>query len=277
MTTRAEQGAFHNTPYYVLTGGLMIIFLFPLAWSFIASVSPLANTAQRIGYGFGNFHTLYVFGAGLPMIAFSSFYMSFLTVLITLALSALGGYAFARFTFWGKDVLFLLVLSILMVPFATLIIPLYVLLNAVGLTNSLLGVALIVSMFQLPFATYMMRISFEAIPRELEEAALIDGCGTFGVLWRVMLPSVVPGLVTVGLFAFLAAWNEFFAPLIMLTDPAKQTLPVAVANLRQQQMGAIDYGATQAGVVVMAIPCIVLFLLLQRYYVRGFMSGAVKG
>jgi multiple sugar transport system permease protein len=152
-----------------------------------------------------------------------------------------------------------------------------VLLNAVGLANSLVGVALIVAVFQLPFAIYMMRISFEAIPRELEESALIDGCGTFGVLWRVMMPAVVPGLVTVGLFAFLAAWNEFFAPLIMLTDPAKQTLPVAVANLRQQTMGAIDYGATEAGVAVMALPCVILFLLLQRYYVRGFMSGAVKG
>ena len=277
MAIVTQESSFGRTPHYVLTGGLAIIFLFPLVWSLVASVSPQASTGQRIGYGFGNYTTLYSFGAGLPKVAFNSFYMSFLTVAITLALSTLGGYAFARFTFWGRDALFLLTLSILMVPFATLIIPLYVLLNVVGLTNSLVGVALIVAMFQLPFATYMMRISFEAIPREIEEAALIDGCGSFGVLWRVMMPEVVPGLVTVGLFAFLAAWNEFFAPLIMLTDPAKQTLPVAVANLRQQTMGAIDYGATQAGVVVMALPCVFLFLLLQRYYVRGFMSGAVKG
>jgi multiple sugar transport system permease protein len=122
-----------------------------------------------------------------------------------------------------------------------------------------------------------MRISFESVPRDLEESALIDGCTTFDVFWRIMLPSAVPGLVTVGLFAFLAAWNEFFAPLIMLTDPAKQTLPVAVANLRQQTMGVINYGATESGVVMMALPCVILFLLLQRYYVRGFMSGAVKG
>jgi multiple sugar transport system permease protein len=277
MAVAAQQSSFGRTPHYVLTGGLAILFLFPLVWSLVASVSPMANTGQRIGYGFGNYATLYVFGAGLPRIVVNSLYMSILTVLITLTLSSLGGYAFARFTFRGRDALFLLTLSILMVPFATLIIPLYVLLNAVGLTNSLIGVAFIVTIFQLPFATYMMRISFEAVPRELEESALIDGCGTFGVLWRVMIPAVVPGLVTVGLFAFLAAWNEFFAPLVMLTDPAKQTLPVAVANLRQQQMGAIDYGATESGVVVLALPCVILFLLLQRYYVRGFMSGAVKG
>jgi multiple sugar transport system permease protein len=277
MAAASHENPFGRTPYYVLTSGLAIIFLFPLLWTVLASVSPQAATAQRVGYGLGNYETLYAFGAGLPKILFNSFYLSILTVIVTIVLSSLGGYAFARFTFRGRDALFLLTLSILMVPFATLIIPLYVLLNAVGLANSIFGVALIVAMFQLPFATYMMRISFEAIPRELEESALIDGCGTFGVLWRVMMPAVVPGLVTVGLFAFLAAWNEFFAPLVMLTDPAKQTLPVAVANLRQQQMGAIDYCATESGVVVLALPCVILFLLLQRYYVRGFMSGAVKG
>ncbi|MEO8758076.1 MAG: carbohydrate ABC transporter permease [Devosia sp.] len=274
-TTRGS--SYTTTPYYVLTGGLAIIFLFPLAWSLYASLSPQAGTGQVTGFGFGNYTTMFNFGAGLPVFLFNSFLVTGMTVAITLIISTLGGYAFARFKFWGKDALFLLTLSILMVPFATLIIPLYVMLNALGLSNSLIGVALIVSMFQLPFATYMMRISFEAIPRDLEESALIDGCGTFGVLLRIMLPSTVPGLVTVGLFAFLAAWNEFFAPLIMLTDPTKQTLPVAIANLRQQTIGVIDYGATEAGVVVLAVPCIILFLLLQRYYIRGFMSGAVKG
>jgi len=266
-----------RTPYFVLTGGLAIIFLFPLLWSLFASVSPQPGTGQTIGFGFGNYATMFLFGAGLPLIALNSIFVSGLTVAITLVVSALGGYAFARFKFWGSDALFLLTLSILMVPFASLIIPLYVLLNKLGLSNSLLGVSLIIAMYQLPFATFMMRISFEAIPRDLEESAMIDGCGTFSVLWRIMLPSVTPGLVTVGLFAFLAAWNEFFAPLIMLTDPNKQTLPVAMANLRQQTMGVINYGATEAGVVVMAVPCVILFLLLQRYYVRGFMSGAVKG
>lgn len=266
-----------RTPYHVLTGGLAIIFLFPLAWSLIASVSPQAATGQVIGYGFGNYTTLFNFGAGLPRFTFNSTFVAALTVVTTLAVSTLGGYAFARFTFPGRDALFLLTLAILMVPYATLLIPLYVLLNWLGLQNSLIGLSLVLAVFQLPFATYMMRISFEAVPRELEESALVDGCGTFSVLWRILLPSVRPGLITVGLFAFLAAWNDFFAPLILISDSTKQTLPLAVANLRQQTMGAIDYGATEAGVVVMALPCLVLFLLLQRYYVRGFASGAVKG
>lgn len=277
MIAGQNHTALGRTPYYVLTGGLAIIFLFPLLWSFYASISPQANTAQIDGFGFGNYKTMFDFGAGLPTVAANSAVISILTVVITLVISTLGGYAFARFRFWGKDALFLLTLSILMVPYATLLIPLYVMLNALGLSNSLVGVALMISMFQLPFATYMMRISFEAIPRELEESAHIDGCGTLGTLWRIMLPSVIPGLVTVGLFAFLAAWNDFFAPLILLTDPLKQPLPVTVANMRQQTMGVINYGATEAGVVIMAVPCILLFLLLQRYYVRGFMSGAIKG
>src|SRR3569833_216764 len=192
---------FGRSSYYVLTGGLAIDFLYPQLWSLVASVSPQAATAQRIGYGFGNYGTLWSSSPGLPLEVINSVVMSALTVAITLVVSALGGYAFARFKFWGRDVLFLITLSILMVTGATLLIPLYVMLNGVGLANSVVGVALVVSVFQLSFATYMMRISFESIPRDLEESALIDGCGTFAVLWRIMLPSVQPGLITVGLFA----------------------------------------------------------------------------
>jgi multiple sugar transport system permease protein len=192
-------------------------------------------------------------------------------------ISFFGGYAFARYSFPGKNLLFLLVLAILMVPYATLLIPLYVILNAIGLNNSLVGVALVLTMFQLPFSMFMMRISFESIPREMDEAALVDGCNSFSALWRVLLPAVKPGLITVGLFAFLTAWNDFIAPLILINDTNRMTLPLAVANLRGQVMGVIDYGATEAGVVVLALPCVVLFLVLQRHYVRGFMSGAFKG
>jgi multiple sugar transport system permease protein len=266
-----------RTPYYVLTGGLAIIFLFPILWAAVASVSPQAATGQTVGMGLGNYATLFHYGVGLPRLLFNSASVAFMVVAITLVVSGLGGYAVARFNFPGRDLLFLLTLAILMVPYATVLIPLYVMLHGFGLQNSLVGLSLVLAVFQLPFATYMMRISFEAVPRELDESALMDGCGAFSVLWRVLLPSVRPGLITVSLFAFLSAWNDFFAPLILLNDPTQQTLPLAIANLRQQTMGAIDYGATEAGVVVMALPCLILFLFLQRDFVRGFMSGAVKG
>jgi multiple sugar transport system permease protein len=264
-------------PYWVFTGALMLIFLFPLLWTAVSSVSPKAGTSQVHGWGFGNYESLTHYQAGIWQYLWNSAFVSLLTVALTLGISLLGGYGFARFRFRGRNALFLLTLAILMVPYATLLIPLYVLLNEVGLTNSLVGVALVLTMFQLPFSTFMMRISFEAVPRELDEAALVDGCSSWAVLRRVLLPAVKPGIITVGLFAFLAAWNDFMAPLILISDTDKVTLPLAVANLRGQVQGVVDYGATEAGVVVLALPCIVLFLLLQRHYVRGFMSGALKG
>jgi len=266
-----------RTPYYVLTGGLMVIFLFPLVWSAAASVSPAGDTGQTIGVGLGNYARLFSFQAGLGQFFLNSTIIAGLTVAITVAVSSLGGYAFARFSFPGSNLLFLITLAILMVPSATLLIPLYVLLRFIGLQDSLIGLSLVLAMYQLPFATYMMRISFESVPPALEESALVDGAGTFDVLRRILLPLVRPGLITVGLFAFLAAWNDFFAPLILISDPNKDPLPLAMAILRQQTMGQIDYGATEAGVVVMALPCLLLFFLLQRYYVGGFMSGALKG
>ena len=266
-----------RTPYWVLTAGLAIIFLYPLIWTAISSVSPLAGTNQTDGWGLGNYITLANYQAGIWVYLFNSTFVSLLTVLLTLVVSLLGGYAFARFRFPGKDLLFLSTLAILMVPYATLLIPLYVMLNAVGLSNSLVGVALVLSMFQLPFSMFMMRISFESVPRELDEAAMVDGCNSWRVLWTVLVPAVKPGLITVGLFAFLAAWNDFFAPLILINDTNRMTLPLAISNLRGQVQGVVDYGATEAGVVVLALPCILLFLILQRHYVRGFMSGAFKG
>ncbi|WP_430784185.1 carbohydrate ABC transporter permease [Actinoplanes sp. G11-F43] len=266
-----------RTPQRVLTGGLALLFLFPLVWASLASVSPQAGTAQTDGWGLGNYETLADYQAGIGQYLLNSTLVSVMTVLFTLTVSLLGGYAFAMFTFPGRDALFLVTLAILMVPYATLLIPLYVLLNELGLQNSLVGLSLVLTMFQLPFATFMMRISFESVPKELPESALVDGCGSLRALLYILVPAVKPGLITVGLFAFLAAWNDFITPLVLISDSEKLPLPLAVANMRQQVMGIVDFGATEAGVVVLAFPCIVLFLILQRHYVRGFMSGALKG
>ena len=257
--------------YYSTTGALAILFLFPLVWSGYSSVR------TRDGFGLDNYVTMAHYGEGIGRYLLNTIVVTALTVLGTLLVSVLGGYAFGRFAFPGKNLLFLVTLAILMVPYPTILIPLYVLLGWLHLQNSLIGLSLVLLMFQLPFATYLMRNSFEAIPRELEESALVDGCGTFGTLRRVLLPAVRPGLITVGLFAFLAAWNEFFAALIVLNSADKFTLPLAVVAMRGRTFGAVDYPTLQAGVIFMAIPCLVLFLILQRSYVRGFLSGALRG
>ncbi|MFC5824953.1 carbohydrate ABC transporter permease [Nonomuraea insulae] len=251
---------------YLTLSALAVLFLFPLVWSGYASLEEPSNYLEMAG-----------FGEGLGTYATNSVLVSVMTVGGTLVVSALGGYGFARFDFPGKNLLFLATLAILMVPYATILIPLYVLLGYIGLQNSLVGLSLVFVMFQLPFALFMMRNAFEGLPRELEEAALVDGCGTFRAFTRILLHAVRPALVTVGLFAFLASWNDFFAPLILLNDGSSFTLPVAVVSMTQHTFGAIDYGMLQAGVMVMAIPCLILFIVLQRHYVRGFMSGALRG
>ena len=179
--------------YYTTTSALAVLFLFPLVWSGWSSVKEQPGSPQGSGYGFGNYIALLHYGEGLGTYAFNSALVSVLTVIGTLVVSSLGGYAFARFTFPGKNLLFLATLAILMVPYATILIPLYVLLDYLHLQNTLVGLALVFVMFQLPFATFMMRNSFESLPRELEEAALVNGCGTFGALFRILLQAVRPG------------------------------------------------------------------------------------
>jgi multiple sugar transport system permease protein len=272
MSSRLERGS-----YYTTATALAILFLFPLVWAGWASVKPTPGSGQPVGYGLGNFIKLAHYGHGLATYLFNSTVIATLTVVGTVVVSTLGGYAFARFRFPGRDLLFLAILAILMVPYPTLLIPLYVLLGWLDLQNSLVGLALVLIMFQLPFATFIMRNSFEAIPRELDEAAMIDGATSFQVLTHILLHGVRPGLVTVGLFAFLASWSDFVVPLILISSANRFPLPVAVVNMQQNVFGSIDYAVLEAGVVVLALPCIVLFLILQRGYVRGFMSGSLRG
>ncbi|WP_034593391.1 carbohydrate ABC transporter permease [Hamadaea tsunoensis] len=266
-TSRANRFAFSATG-----GALAILFLFPLLWSGYASL----RTSS--GFGLENYDRLFTSDNGIrPHNVVNSLTVSALTVGGTLLVATLGGYAFGRFKFWGKEALFLVTLAILMVPYATILIALYVLLGWLGLQDSLIGLSLVLIMFQLPFSLFMMRNSFEAVPAELDESAQVDGCNSFSTLTRILLPAVRPGLITVGLFAFLTSWNEFFAPLILLNSTDKFTTTLAVVNMRTASHGSIDYAALEAGVVVMAVPCLILFAFMQRSYVRGFTSGALKG
>jgi multiple sugar transport system permease protein len=260
-----------SSGYYLTTGALAILFLAPLLWSGWSSVHSSG------GWSLQNYRNMFAYRDGIGTYLVNSLIVTGLTVAGTLVVSLLGGYAFGRFRFPGRNVLFLATLAILTVPYPTILIPLYVLLGDMHLQNSLVGLSAVLVMFQLPFATFMMRNSFEAIPQELEDCAQVDGCGTFGTLRRVLIHAVRPAVVTVGLFAFLAAWNEFFAALILLNSSDKFTLPLAVVAMEGRTFGSIDYPTMQAGVVFMAVPCLALFLVLQRSYVRGFMSGALRG
>jgi multiple sugar transport system permease protein len=163
-----------------------------------------------------------------------------------------------------------------MIPFQAMLTSLFTVLVWLHLANSLLGLILVYSTFQLPFCVYIMRNSFASVPKEIEDAALVDGSSTMSVLGRVMVPLVMPGIVTVVLFAFVFAWNEFLAALMLLSSDSRMTLPVALNNLATGLYGRVDFGKLDAGAVVAMVPCLVLFLILQRAYVRGITAGALK-
>lgn len=262
--------------YYGATSVLIITFLAPLLWAAYNSVAPRQGTAQTQGFGFNNFLTLFSYGEGIGRYLLNSTIVSVVAVLAVLIATTTGGYAFARYKFKGKNFSFILVLSIMMVPYAALLIPLIVWMKDIHMQNSLIGVGIILALFQLPFGTFMMRNAFGGVPREIEEAALIDGCSPLRAFFSIMVPAVRPALVSVALLTFLFAWNDFMVALYLLS-PDNAPLPLAMVNMRQQVMGVIDYGLTTAGVVVLTIPALILFLSLQRYYVKGFTSGAVKG
>jgi multiple sugar transport system permease protein len=206
----------------------------------------------------------------------NSAFVSLGATALTVVLSTLGGYAFARLRFPGSNVLFFAMLATFMIPFQAIITPLYIVLKDLGLQNSLLGLALVYTTFQLPFGLFLMRNSFAAIPIGMEEAARIDGAGVLKALWYVVLPLAVPGVITTALFTFFTSWNEFFAALILITDQAKFTLPVTLTLISSGVFGSIDWGLLQAGVALTIIPCVAIYLVLQRYYVGGLLSGALK-
>jgi len=270
------QNIFVKAIYYFLTTLLILIFLAPLIWAAYNSVAPHPGTAQVDGFGWANFVTLLNYGQGLWHYVWNSVIVSLTAVLATLIATTTGGYAFARYNFKGRNASFMLVLSVMMVPYAALLIPLIVWMKDIHMQNSLIGVGLVLALFQLPFGTFMMRNSFASVPREIEEAAYIDGCSPLRAFWGVLIPAVRPALVSVGLLTFLFAWNDFMVSLYLLSTE-NAPLPLAMVNMRQQVMGVIDYGVTTAGVVVLTIPAMILFLALQKYYVKGFTSGAVKG
>ena len=268
--------------YHLVSGLLALAFLFPLLWAFLGSVrgpNPPGVESPWLPatWTMDNYINLATYGEGLWVYVWNSVVLAALTVGGTVVICVMAGYGFARFQFRGKGALFAATLAILMVPYATILLPLYLILGVFGLQNSVVGLSLALIMFQLPFGVFMMRNSFESIPRELEEAALVDGCSNVGALRHVSLRIVTPGIVTVALFSFLASWNDFLAPLIFLNDGRSYTLPIMLVNIRSGAYGNVDFGALQAGVIVAIVPCLVLYLFLQRYYVSGLVNGALRG
>jgi multiple sugar transport system permease protein len=269
--------------WWAVCASLAVLFLYPLYVMLSqslkapdeAAAAPPSLYPHRLSVD--NFRALGG-GTGIDLVTSlgNSVLVSLGATLATVALSTVAGYGFSRLRFPGSDLLFFACLATFMIPFQAVITPLYLLLNHLGLQNSLFGLAAVYTTFQLPFGLFLMRNSFAAVPDDLEEAALIDGCGLFTAMVRVVLPVAVPGVITTALLTFFACWNEFFAALILITEQERFTLPVSLSVLASGNLGSVDWGVLQAGVAVTILPCVIIYLLLQKYYVGGLLSGAVK-
>jgi N,N'-diacetylchitobiose transport system permease protein len=198
------------------------------------------------------------------------------TVAISISLAFLAAVALAKYRFSGRSLVVVLMIGILMLPQVGLIIPLYVVLAKYHLTNALMGVVLVYLTFLLPFAVWTLRGFILGIPKELEEAAMVDGSSRVGAFVRILLPLVAPGLVATAIFAFITAWNEYIFAYVLLSDQSKQTLTIWLASFYGTSRST-DWGALMAASTLTALPAVAFFLLLQRQIRFGLTAGAVKG
>jgi multiple sugar transport system permease protein len=267
-----------------LTGGTLaaIVFLAPLAWAVIRSFMPGTLITQAPSAAdFEHLTTANYSGLiatnDILHYALNSLLVAAGTGVATAVVATLAGYGFARFRFRGSGVVFALILVTLMVPFQALLTPLFLEMHDLGLTNNLIGLALFYTTFNLPFGVFVMRNTFLQLPAELQEAAAVDGASTGRILVTVLLPLILPGIATTVLYAFLFSWTEFVGALTFITSNNLYTLPLALLNMEYGSVGQVNFGYLEAGAVIAMIPCVILYIALQRFYIRGLLSGVVKG
>lgn len=196
-----------------------------------------------------------------------------LTVAINLVICSLAAYPLARLHFPGREAILGLIIATIMIPFQVVMIPLYILAVNLGLRNTYLG--LVLPYLASAFGIFLMRQAFQTVPKELEEAARLDGCSDLGVWWHVMIPATRPALVTLGIFVFIGTWGEFLWPLILLDRPERYTLPLGVAQLAGSF--SLDWRLVAAGSVLSVLPVLLLFVFLQRYIIPTETASGVKG
>jgi multiple sugar transport system permease protein len=265
----------------------LVYFVMPLTWLLIASTKSLDDLFSSFGLWFADFNlfdniseTFSANGGIFWTWMRNTLMYSFVSALGAALLAAAAGYGFAKFEFRGKNMLFWLVLGSVMVPTTALAIPTYLMFSKLGFTNNPLSVILpsLVS----PFGIYLMRIYAEAaVPSDLVEAARIDGAGEFLIFRRIAFRLLAPGFVTVLLFTFVATWNNYFLPLVMLSEPRWYPLTVGLAQWNNQATsggGAIStFNTVITGSLISVVPLIIAFVFLQRYWQSGLGTGGVKG
>lgn len=262
--------------------GLVLGALFagaPVLWMLLSSFKSnpeiFAYPPQLITENFSFDAYLAILGDPRQLRFFFNSYLIALAVAgLTLLVAVHAAYAFSRYSFRGKYLINVVVISVQAVPPITLLIPYFGLVVVLGLYNTYPGLILTYMVFTLPYAIIMMTGYFNTLPRELDEAARVDGASSFGVLWRILLPIAVPGMVSVGMYTFMLAWNEYLFALTLTRTDDMRTVPIGIALLMGQH--SYDWNQMMAMSVLGSLPVIVLFLFFQRFFIGGMTSGSVK-
>jgi raffinose/stachyose/melibiose transport system permease protein len=262
---------------YTLLGVFSLIALVPIAGIVLTALQTpgeLASFGEPSGFHVANFATAWDEGNFSSYLR-SSVIVAVVVVVASTLLSIPAGYAFGMMRFRGEQALFYLFLLGLMVPLEATIVPLYYDFRDVALTDTYAALILPQVGVSLAFGTFWMRAFFRSVPRSLVEAARIDGSSAWSTLWRVLLPTARPAVVTMMVLIFMWTWNEFLLALVMVSDEGLRTAPLGLAFF--QGRNTTDFALLAAGAVIVATPVVLLYVFLQRHFIRGMLSGAIKG
>ncbi|MFC8870709.1 carbohydrate ABC transporter permease [Streptomyces sp. NPDC057148] len=257
-----------------------VVMAFPVYWLVISALRPNHEIRSYDQTLWPSSFTLDNFSRAIDAPNFGTAIQSSLIICVTavvgaMILSTIAAFAIGRFRFAGRKVFMIILLLVQLLPPTTMLIPLYIQLNDLGAINEYWGVIIIYLVSTLPFATWMIRGFVVNIPRELEEAAMVDGCSRMGAFWRVIFPLLAPGLAAASIFSLINAWNEYLLAYIVLQDNDKYTLNVWLMNFTTDR--GTDYGALMAASTLIAIPVVAFFMIVQKKMAAGLTSGAVKG
>ncbi len=274
-----QEQSWRKIATYVLLSAIAIIMLFPLLWllgtSFKSPTEDIFAFPPQLIPQEPTFRNFRIVWESYPFAQylFNSSLVATLSVILNLLFCSLAAYPLARLSFHGRDILFASIVATIMIPFQIVMIPLYILMVNLGLRNTYLGV--IFPAIASAFGIFLLRQAFMGVPKELEEAARIDGCTELGLWWHIMIPAVRPALVTLAIFVFIGSWGDFLWPLIVLDDPNYYTLPLGVATLA----GAfsLDWRLIAAGSIISILPVLIFFIIMQNYIIPTDTGSGVKG
>ncbi len=269
--------------WFIALGALTALVIYPLIWLVFSTFKPNAEFGQNPGLipespTIDNYLRVFEGIAGVPLWRFfaNSLFIASMAVIGTVLSSALAAYGFARIKFKGVGVLFAAMIGTLLLPFHVVIIPQYVLFNRLDLIDTYIPLILPKFLATEAFFVFLIVQFIRSIPRDMDEAARIDGAGHFRIFWSIILPLIKPALITCSIFAFIWAWNDFLGPLLYVTSPEQYPLPIAL-RLYNDQTSASDYGASVTASLLALVPIMAFFAVFQRFLIGGVATQGLKG